>query len=441
MTYNRIRRKFANRRRGPKKLGAEALERREMLAVLLFDATAQVTAIDDPLGLLQGAVPVGAIFSGQFTYDSDLAEDDVTNGVDANPNIGQFQGGDPNTVVSGHYGPLGFRSLTAAVFSDPVNVGVIDGQPSDPKDQFFLEGEGDTTPPILGQQGINFLRVQVNLVDNEGTVFSGDSLPTDLPLDQFETRNVTLIGTHLGSGLGDPDSDVFSVTANLTSLVKSGGGGGASDNEKLFQNIFQDLLARLPSASELQALVNALPAGRALVIQGLLQQNEYLTKQVESFYQELLKRAPDADGSAFWVGRLANGVAPEQVLAAIGGSPEYFEQRSSDNQQFVQQLYQDLLGRTGDQAGVDFWLGTLQQGGTRERIVLGFANSKELIGLLVDDPNDVLGALGGWYQQYLQRNADDAGRDYWTNQVGDVWAKTQAAILATDEYFGKLAPA
>src|SRR5262249_43407726 len=70
---------------------------------------------------------------------------------------------------------------------------------------------------------------------------------------------------------------------------------------------------------------------------------------------------------------------------------------------FVSALYEDVLGRPADMAGVNYWTGLLQAGFTRAQVAQGIWESPEHRGVQVD-------AL---YRALLHRPADALGRAYW----------------------------
>ena len=77
------------------------------------------------------------------------------------------------------------------------------------------------------------------------------------------------------------------------------------------------------------------------------------------------------------------------------------------NTRYVYWVYNDLLGRSPDTAGVNYWASLLNSGVPRPTVAWALVNSNEYRG-------DV---LGGMYQQFLGRSIDATGLAYWTNQV------------------------
>ena len=82
-------------------------------------------------------------------------------------------------------------------------------------------------------------------------------------------------------------------------------------------------------------------------------------------YIAYFDRAPDAVGLFFWGTVLAKGqLTLEQIADDFFNQPETQAAYPdlTDNAGFAQQVYQNVLGRQFDQAGLDFWVGALDGG-------------------------------------------------------------------------------
>lgn len=101
--------------------------------------------------------------------------------------------------------------------------------------------------------------------------------------------------------------------------------------------------------------------------------------QILRLYQAAFGRVPDADGWAFWTAELSSGVDPVVIAAGFAGSPE-FDDRYGDaptNQELVDAMYVNVLGRPGDSSGVEFWLDRLDDDLTVPEMLVAFAQSPE----------------------------------------------------------------
>ena len=101
------------------------------------------------------------------------------------------------------------------------------------------------------------------------------------------------------------------------------------------------------------------------------------SKQViAGLYAAFFNRAPDAEGLAYWVGRAANGSDFEtfnEIAAGFAGHPKFGSiYDTMTNQQFVESIYVNTLGSSGDSGGIAYWLGELDGGMARSEMVASF---------------------------------------------------------------------
>ncbi len=100
--------------------------------------------------------------------------------------------------------------------------------------------------------------------------------------------------------------------------------------------------------------------------------------QVARLYDTLFDRAPDSEGLAFWASALRGGTALGAVADGFVASPEA-QGRSGrlGDAEFVNALYRNALDREADAAGRDFWTGALQRGSDRGDIVQAISEAPE----------------------------------------------------------------
>jgi Bacterial Ig-like domain (group 3)/Domain of unknown function (DUF4214) len=175
----------------------------------------------------------------------------------------------------------------------------------------------------------------------------------------------------------------------------------------------------MPRSSLAMALAS-LPEYRTNVISGNGQSGN-------DFYDLYLHRQFDSAGASYWVGQMAGpgGMTFEQVRLRFAGSPEFFSSPNVGHSQppvAIELLYQDLLGRHSDTAGMQYWTDHF----SASTIAAQFLFSPEGRAHLV---NTV-------YQQILVRDADPAGQTYWSNLLlsGASDENIIASILSSDEY-------
>ncbi|MGV6874697.1 DUF4214 domain-containing protein [Pseudochelatococcus sp. B33] len=100
---------------------------------------------------------------------------------------------------------------------------------------------------------------------------------------------------------------------------------------------------------------------------------------IRGLYHAFFGREPDEAGFDFWLGK---GLAGEDVwsIARHLVATEEFAQRSQglDTVTFVDTLYRDVLARTGEEGGRQYWIAQLDEAGaSRANVALAFAQSVE----------------------------------------------------------------
>ena len=95
-------------------------------------------------------------------------------------------------------------------------------------------------------------------------------------------------------------------------------------------------------------------------------------------YQAFFQRLPDESGLAYWTGRLRAGRPLADAATAFAGSGDFARDYGSlTNAQFVDLVYQHVLGRPGDASGRAYWVKQLDDGSTRGKVMASFSESSE----------------------------------------------------------------
>jgi Tol biopolymer transport system component len=166
-----------------------------------------------------------------------------------------------------------------------------------------------------------------------------------------------------------------------------------------------------PGPASVAYSLTAIPALLGAVARAYALSREHYTQFVVNAYQQLLKRSPDAGGLEFWVSNMLEGpgyehsarFTDEQVEAAILCSAEYLAAHHGAGRDWVVGMYQDLLGRSPSAAEIDYWLAVLAGGTPATAVAHGFAASTEReTQRIVSD-----------YQTYLGRPARPDEVDGW----------------------------
>ncbi|SFU94955.1 DUF4214 domain-containing protein [Pseudoduganella namucuonensis] len=96
-------------------------------------------------------------------------------------------------------------------------------------------------------------------------------------------------------------------------------------------------------------------------------------------YQSAFDRTPDSAGVGYWMAAMERGASLLQVARGFVASEEFrgLYGHNPGDADFVGRLYQNVLHRPGEQAGVDYWTGVLRQGADRAEVLAAFSEGAE----------------------------------------------------------------
>jgi hypothetical protein len=98
-------------------------------------------------------------------------------------------------------------------------------------------------------------------------------------------------------------------------------------------------------------------------------------------YAEAFSRAPDVAGFNYWSNALLDGATRVQVTQGFFTSTE-FEANFASSTQYVEALYNQVLGRTSDQPGLEYWTEKINAGASHSSVVYAMHNSTEFVNLV-----------------------------------------------------------
>ncbi|MGC9457622.1 MAG: DUF4214 domain-containing protein [Halothiobacillaceae bacterium] len=158
---------------------------------------------------------------------------------------------------------------------------------------------------------------------------------------------------------------------------------------------------------------------------------------VVRLYYAYFNRIPDQDGLIYWLDQQASGTALETISQIFATSQEFVGTYGNlSDTQFVNLVYQNVLGRTPDAEGLNYWVGQLQSGMSRGALMVGFSESAEY---QARSYNQVQVTM--IYQGMLRRVPDQAGFDYWVQALnaGDSALALITSFLGSSEYLARFA--
>lgn len=202
-------------------------------------------------------------------------------------------------------------------------------------------------------------------------------------------------------------------------------------DQQYIAKVYQDFLNRTPDPAgqayweqflAQQGAASSPAAAQAQMVDAVMASTEYRNDVVTNIYRDFLQREPDAAGLEYWSNQLAVS-GESSVLADILASPEYAALHGGTTSGLVNGLFTDLLGRAPDPSGQAYWLnqfGSAAAGGgsaplglynnaTAARIQqLLNTNEGRLLLLNNAGGNSALSQLTGqgWNQLFFQGNLD-----------------------------------
>ena len=99
-------------------------------------------------------------------------------------------------------------------------------------------------------------------------------------------------------------------------------------------------------------------------------------------YQAYFNRDPDVEGAKYWLGIRRGGYDLGQIASFMAASDEFRNTYAgTTDAQYVELVYRNVLGRSFDQDGYDYWLGLLAADNLdRAGIVYWVTQNNEFIG-------------------------------------------------------------
>ena len=146
---------------------------------------------------------------------------------------------------------------------------------------------------------------------------------------------------------------------------------------------YGDILGRIPSSSERAAAVNALNSGTKtpsqLIADLVAGEGADDAQPVARLYLAGLGRLPDRSGLQYWTRRHAAGVSIRELANQFLVSSEFARRYGNPTDTaYIDVLYLNVLGRTADASGADYWSRRLDAGAIdRAGLLVQFSESSE----------------------------------------------------------------
>lgn len=156
-----------------------------------------------------------------------------------------------------------------------------------------------------------------------------------------------------------------------------------ADPAALVTAAHRDLFNRQPTNTELVKGVVALNGGTSgpAYLTGLISGATYQGRMggLTRSYRAYFLRDPDLSGLNFWFTKVNAGWSTARVSDFFAQSSEFTNRYGAlNNDEFVDLIYQNVLGRPGDEGGISYWVDQLDRGKkTRGQVMVGYSESSE----------------------------------------------------------------
>jgi plastocyanin len=155
-----------------------------------------------------------------------------------------------------------------------------------------------------------------------------------------------------------------------------------------------------------------------------------VAEEVARLYQAVLGRAPDVAGLEYWTAAInSSNLSLTSLASSFVASPEFIHDYGTlSNPAFVTQLYADALDRAPDASGAQYWNDLLLSGTSRGAVALSFAESPECEAKTIltggDQDNAEVYRL---YHTAFDRVPDATGEAFWSSAMANGATLTQVA--------------
>ncbi|HJT33292.1 MAG TPA: DUF4214 domain-containing protein [Pirellulales bacterium] len=371
--------------------------------------------------------------TGSHTYAEDGTRSVVVTIVDAGGSTAQATAAATVSEPSFSISPVTITAHERSAISDVTVATFQHGNGAEPASGFTATigwGDGATSTGTVSESGTTYTVV------GSHTYLDEQTFPISVQIKDDTASAFAASSAHISEELL-PDGTV------------------GTPNERFIAEIYRDLLHRPADQSAIPFWSAMLDHGqtRLQVAQAIIEAampTELSADLAQGMFQKYLGRTADADGLAYWQGKLNGDETLEQTEAAFVATPEFFTLAGSTNDGFVNRLFETTLGRSPDPNGRAYYEGLLASGSSREQVAdLVFASHEYHQKFVTDtyqsgaDTNDRFTDTTPYLDDldFLDRPSDPSGLAAFTNAMDNGLTEQQvwADFMSSDEFFAKTA--
>lgn len=170
-----------------------------------------------------------------------------------------------------------------------------------------------------------------------------------------ETYRITVSGVRLDSVVKSYTYDVIVIGDREAPVTPP---ASSVDIAAFADAAYTDFIGRSATAAEKNNWIQRIGAGatRYELVAELTRSEEWAANVVDQMYLDTLGRRPDDGGRAFWIDQLGGGMTVARMAALFYGSPEYIAAEGNDIERWITDLYAELLERAPDSGGLAYWV-------------------------------------------------------------------------------------
>jgi len=243
-----------------------------------------------------------------------------------------------------------------------------------------------------------------------------------------------MVGDHNQVGIGvHVDHAKLWVTVRFAKGDLPSGSSSAStvitsQTTSYIDAVYKLFVDRTATSGEKSAWGPSVQSGnRKALTSALSVSDQWAGTRISELYREILGRDADAAGRSYWLQQVRAGYPIHKAAVEFYGSAEYFSANGGTLHSFITALYQDLLERKADGAGLAYWKDHLRSGRlTRSGVAENFYAS-------IESRRDRVVSL---HQEIFGTTIGGSARDAWANRlyfIGDV--ALAAEFAATNTYW------
>lgn len=207
----------------------------------------------------------------------------------------------------------------------------------------------------------------------------------------------------------------------------------AETNRSFVTGLYYDLLHRQPQLAEVDGWAQTMGNGmsRGQVLQAFLGSSEYRGGIIQDYYTKFLGREAEPIGIIGWLAEMHKGKTFKDVSRAIISSDEYLKKSGGKATDWVTRVYNDVLDRAPDAAGLASWSQKGITPAARDAVTRAILDSQESSARLVQEA----------YEGVLGRSPDPQGFSFWVGalQNGLSQERLPGELAGSSEYLAQQA--